>query len=184
MKKVVVEVIKLIVLSIILNIVTNFINYFIQFESSELVAYIIYLVKHMIIIYMGVKIFGEDLELETVKKIVLTFMIVTITYNVFFVAKSMADYEQSLSMQFSDRTIQYDETLTKRERKELEEVTETIAKAGQNIQKYLEEEKDEYYEQLIRIYVIIYSIIVIVLYCFVAPKWFVVQKSKKYACNP
>ncbi len=179
MKKIVVEVIKLIVLDLALNLVTYLIKNFTHTEITEFMSYIIYLVKNSIIIYVGIKIFWKNLELETVKKIALTFMMITIVYNVFDVVKSIADYEQSLSIDFSNRTIEYDETLTQRERKELEEVSETVRKAGQNIQKYLEENREEYYAQLIRAYVVIYSIIVIVLYCFVAPKWFEIQKEKE-----
>lgn len=139
MKKIVVEVIKLIVLDLALNLVTYLIKNFTHTEITEFMSYIIYLVKNIIIIYVGIKIFWKNLELETVKKIALTFMMITIVYNVFDVVKSIADYEQSLSIDFSNRTIEYDETLTQRERKELEGVSETVRKAGQNIQKYLEE---------------------------------------------
>ncbi len=179
MKKVVVGVIKLIVLNIALNIVISLIRHFTQIEITEWMAYIIYLVKNSIIIYVGIKIFWKDLDLDTVKKIVLTFMIITIIYNVFDVAKSIIEYEESLSTQFSNEPIQYDETLTERERKQIDEVRETLRKAGENLQKYLKEHREEYYVQSIRAYIVVYSIILIGLYCFVAPKWFEVQKAKE-----
>ena len=178
MKKIVIEVIKLIALNIVINIFINLLINFIHIEISEFVAYIIFLLKHIIIIYVGIKHFWKDLDSEAVKKISLIFMIIIIAYNIFDVAKSISEYEESLSIDFSSTPIQYDENLNSRERKELEEARETVRQAGQNIQNYMKENRDEYYALLIRVYVVIYSIIAIVLYCFVAPKWFNIQGTK------
>ncbi len=179
MKEIVIGVVKLIVLDLALNIVINLIQQFTQIEITELLSYIVYLVKNIIIIYVGIKIFWKDLDLETVKKIALVFMIIMIVCNVIDVVKSIAEYEEGLSMQFSNQAIQYDETLTERERKQLEEVRETLRKAGENLQKYMEEHREEYYAQSIRAYIVVYSIILIGLYCFVAPKWFEIQREKE-----
>ena len=54
MKKIVVEVIKLIVLDLALNIVTYLIKNFTHTEITEFMSYIIYLVKNSIIIYVGI----------------------------------------------------------------------------------------------------------------------------------
>ena len=179
MKEVVVGVIKLTVLTVVLNIVTNLIQDFTQIEVTEWMAYIIYLVKNIIIIYVGIKIFWKDLDLETVKKIAIGIMIVIIAFNVIYVTKSIVEYEEGLSIQFSNEPIQYDETITEREREQIDEVRETLRKAGENLQKYLKEHREEYYVQSIRAYIVVYSIILIGLYCFVAPKWFEVQKAKE-----
>ncbi len=120
MKEIVIGGVKLIVLDLALNIVINLIQQFTQIEITELLSYIVYLVKNIIIIYVGIKIFWKDLDLGTVKKIALVFMIIMIVCNVIDVVKSIAEYEEGLSMQFSNQAIQYDETLTERERKQLE----------------------------------------------------------------
>lgn len=178
MKEIVIGVIKLIILTIVLNIVINLVQSFLQIENTELISYIIYLVKNIIIIYIGIKIFWADLDLETVKKIALTFIIIIIAYNIFDVAKSIMEYEESLSTDYSNYTVQYDKTLTKKERKQLQETVETIREAGENLQNYMKEHRVEYYSLLIRAYIVIYSIILIGLYCFVAPKWFEIQRGK------
>ena len=179
MKEIVVGVIKLIVLHIVLNIVINLIKYFIQFETTELIACIIFLVRNIVIIYVGVKFFWKDLDSETVKKIALVFMILLIAYRVIYVVNAITEYEEALAIDFSNKGIQYDETLTEREREQLEDVMETLTKAGQNVQIYLEEGREEYYIQLLRTYIVAFSIIAIGLYGFVAPKWFEKEKEKE-----
>ena len=179
MKEVVVGVIKLTVLTVVLNIVTNLIQDFTQIEVTEWMAYIIYLVKNIIIIYVGIKIFWKDLDLETVKKIAIGIMIVIIAFNVIYVTKSIVEYEEGLSIQFSNEPIQYDETITERERELLEDAMETITKAGQNLQNYMKELREDYYGQLLRVYVVVFNLMAIGLYGFVAPKWFEAQKAKE-----
>ena len=46
------------------------------------------------------------------------------------------------------------------------------------IEQEREAEKDAYYALLIRSNGVIYNIIIVVLYCFVAPKWFQSQKQE------
>ena len=178
MKRIVIEVIKLIALNIVINIVTNLLINFTHIEITEFLAYIIFLLKHIIIIYVGIKHFWKDLDSEAVKKISLTFMAVIIAYNIFYTIKSISEYEYNLSADFSSDSTYYSMDLNSKERRELAEMKEIVMQASQNLQKYLEKYRDEYYALLIRGYVVIYNIIVIALYCFVAPKWFNIQSTK------
>lgn len=178
MKRIVIEVIKLIALNIVINIVTNLLINFTHIEITEFLAYIIFLLKHIIIIYVGIKHFWKDLDSEAVKKISLIFMAVIIAYNIFYTIKSISEYEYNLSVDFSSDSTYYSMDLNSKERRELAEMKEIVMQASQNLQKYLEKYRDEYYALLIRGYVVIYNIIVIALYCFVAPKWFNIQSTK------
>ena len=178
MKRIVIEVIKLIALNIVINIVTNLLINFTHIEITEFLAYIIFLLKHIIIIYVGIKHFWKDLDSEAVKKISLIFMAVIIAYNIFYTIKSISEYEYNLSADFSSDSTYYSMDLNSKERRELAEMKEIVMQASQNLQKYLEKYRDEYYALLIRGYVVIYNIIVIALYCFVAPKWFNIQSTK------
>ncbi len=179
MKKIIVNIIKLILVTILINIVTNFIVNFAHIEVTELISYILFLIKHAIIIYIGINFFWKDLELEDVKKITIIFMIIIIVYNIFYVLKSISDYEQSLSLDFSSQQMQYDDSLSENQRRKLNEFTETVRKAGENIQKYLEENKDEYYSQLIRVYIFIDNIIAIIIYLLIVPKMFTKELEKR-----
>ncbi len=176
MKKIVLEVIKLVVLTIALNIILNVIKYMFDLQINEIGSYVIYAIKHLCIICMGVNILWEDLDLQTVKKITICFTIVIVVYNIFYTVKAIVESEELLANDTSQSTFQYDDSLTERENEEIKEFMETLEGASQNLKQYLEEGKGEYYAQLFRIYVIIFNIITAALYCFVAPKWFDLQE--------
>ena len=57
MKKIVLEIVKLVVLSIALNIILNVIIYLFNIEISEIASYGICIIRNLCIVFMGVKIF-------------------------------------------------------------------------------------------------------------------------------
>lgn len=178
MKKIVLETIKLIVLSIALNIILNVIIYLFNIEISEIASYVICIIRNLCIVFMGIKILWKDMEMETLKKILIAFTVVLVAYNIFYVTKNIAEYEEQIQSEIPQGNIQYDDTLTERERKELQEFVGTLRSASENLQEYLIQGREEYYAFLLRAYVVIYNLITIIIYCFVAPKWFKLQNQK------
>ena len=173
MKKIAISVVKLIIINIIFNLIINVIKYALDLEINEIVAYIIYFIENLIIVFIGVKILWQKFSTENVKKIVYIITIVFVLYNIFSVAMAMTQYEKYLSnINSQNNMMNYSSS------EELEEANEAI-------QQKREAEKDAYYALLIRSNGVIYNVILVVLYCFVAPKWFKSQKqeiqdSKKY----
>ena len=55
---------------------------------------------------------------------------------------------------------------------------ETIEETIQNAQQQLKVEKDDYYAMLVRTNGVLYVYLFIVLFCFIAPKWFKTQKKE------
>ena len=79
---------------------------------------------------------------------------------------AMTQYEKYLSnMNSQNNMMNYSSSA------ELEEAKETMEQER-------EAEKDAYYALLIRSNGVIYNVILVVLYCFVAPKWFKSQKQE------
>ena len=93
MKKIAVSVIKLIIINIILNLIINAVKYALDVEINEIVAYIIYFIENLIIIFIGVKILWQKFNVETVKKIVYIVTVIFILYNIFSVAMAITQYE-------------------------------------------------------------------------------------------
>ena len=91
--------------------------------------------------------------------------------------KNIAEYEEQSQSEIPQGNIQYDDTLTEREKKELQEFVGTLRRTNENIQEYLIQGREEYYAFLLRAYVVIYNLITIIIYCFVAPKWFKLQNQ-------
>lgn len=178
MKKIVLEIVKLVVLSIALNIILNVIIYLFNIEISEIASYGICIIRNLCIVFMGVKILWKDMDMETLKKILIAFTVVLVAYNIFSVVKDIAEYEEQIHSEIPRGNIQYDDTLTERERKELQKFVGTLRSAAENLQEYLKQEREEYYALLLRAYVVIYNLITIIIYCFVAPKWFELQNQK------
>ena len=166
MKKIAISITKLIIINIIFNLIINVIKYALDLEINEIVAYIIYFIENLIIVFIGVKILWQKFNVETVKKIVYIITIIFILYNIFSVAMAMTQYEKYLSnMNSQNNMMNYSSSA------ELEEAKETMEQER-------EAEKDAYYALLIRSNGVIYNIIIIVLYCIVAPKWFKSQKQE------
>ena len=88
MKKIAVSVIKLIIINIILNLIINVAKFLLDIEINEIVAYIIYFVENVIILFIGVKILWQKFNVETVKKIAYILATVLVLYNIFSVAMS------------------------------------------------------------------------------------------------
>ena len=163
MKKIAVSVIKLIIINIILNLIINVAKFLLDIEINEIVAYIIYFVENVIILFIGVKILWQKFNVETVKKIAYILATVLVLYNIFSVAMSITEYEKYLSnINSQNDMINYSSS------EQLQEAIEQEREA----------EKDAYYALLIRSNGVIYNIIIVVLYCFVAPKWFKSQKQE------
>lgn len=163
MKKIAVSVIKLIIINIILNLIINVAKFLLDIEINEIVAYIIYFVENVIILFIGVKILWQKFNVETVKKIAYILATVLVLYNIFSVAMSITEYEKYLSnINSQNDMINYNSS------EQLQEAIEQEREA----------EKDAYYALLIRSNGVIYNIIIVVLYCFVAPKWFQSQKQE------
>ncbi len=163
MKKIAVSVIKLIIINIILNLIINVAKFLLDIEINEIVAYIIYFVENVIILFIGVKILWQKFNVETVKKIAYILATVLVLYNIFSVAMSITEYEKYLSnINSQNDMINYSSS------EQLQEAIEQEREA----------EKDAYYALLIRSNGVIYNIIIIVLYCIVAPKWFKSQKQE------
>ena len=163
MKKIAVSVIKLIIINIILNLIINVAKFLLDIEINEIVAYIIYFVENVIILFIGVKILWQKFNVETVKKIAYILATVLVLYNIFSVAMSITEYEKYLSnINSQNDMINYSSS------EQLQEAIEQEREA----------EKDAYYALLIRSNGVIYNIIIVVLYCFVAPKWFQSQKQE------
>ena len=166
MKKIAISITKLIIINIIFNLIINVIKYALDLEINEIVAYIIYFIENLIIVFIGVKILWQKFNVETVKKIVYIITIIFILYNIFSVAMAMTQYEKYLSnMNSQNNMMNYSSSA------ELEEAKETMEQER-------EAEKDAYYALLIRSNGVIYNVILVVLYCFVAPKWFKSQKQE------
>lgn len=166
MKKIAISITKLIIINIIFNLIINVIKYALDLEINEIVAYIIYFIENLIIVFIGVKILWQKFNVETVKKIVYIVTIIFILYNIFSVAMAMTQYEKYLSnMNSQNNMMNYSSSA------ELEEAKETMEQER-------EAEKDAYYALLIRSNGVIYNVILVVLYCFVAPKWFKSQKQE------
>lgn len=178
MKKIAVSVIKLIVMNIILNLMINVVKYLLNVEINEIVAYIIYLLENIMILFIGVKFLWQKFNVETVKKIVYIFTAVLVIYNIFSVAMAMAQYEEYYSIASSRNNIMNDTSLP-----EIQNAQETVEETIRATQQQMEEEKNDYYALLIRSNGVIYNIIIIVLYCFIAPKWFKVQKKEEVQDN-
>ena len=163
MKKIAVSVIKLIIINIILNLIINVAKFLLDIEINEIVAYIIYFVENVIILFIGVKILWQKFNVETVKKIAYILATVLVLYNIFSVAMSITEYEKYLSnINLQNDMINYSSS------EQLQEAIEQEREA----------EKDAYYALLIKSNGVIYNIIIIVLYCIVAPKWFKSQKQE------
>ena len=163
MKKIAVSVIKLIIINIILNLIINVAKFLLDIEINEIVAYIIYFVENVIILFIGVKILWQKFNVETVKKIAYILATVLVLYNIFSVAMSITEYEKYLSnINSQNDMINYSSS------EQLQEAIEQEREA----------EKDAYYALLIKSNGVIYNIIIIVLYCIVAPKWFKSQKQE------
>ena len=94
MKKIAVSVIKLIIINIILNLIINVAKFLLDIEINEIVAYIIYFVENVIILFIGVKILWQKFNVETVKKIAYILATVLVLYNIFSVAMSITEYEK------------------------------------------------------------------------------------------
>ena len=56
MKKIAISITKLIIINIIFNLIINVIKYALDLEINEIVAYIIYFIENLIIVFIGVKI--------------------------------------------------------------------------------------------------------------------------------
>ena len=167
MKKIAKSLIVLVIINIILNVIINIVKNSIGLEINEIVAYIIYLVENIIIAFIAVKILWQKFNVETVKKIAYILTAVLVIYNIFTVAVAMMQYENNLSRVSSQNNLMnYNSEIT--------DAQETI----ESTQQHMEEEKDDYYALLIRSNGVIYNIIIIVLYCFIAPKWFKAQKQE------
>ena len=89
MKKIAVSVIKLIIINIALNLIINVVKYLLDVEINEIVAYIIYFVENLIIVFIAVKILWQKFNVETVKKIAYILTIVLVIYNIFSVMMAM-----------------------------------------------------------------------------------------------
>lgn len=172
MKKIAVSVIKLIIINITLNLIINAVKYALDVEINEIVAYIIYFIENLIIIFIGVKILWQKFNVETVKKIVYIVTVIFILYNIFSVAMAITQYEKYLTNVNSQNSMMNYSSSTV-----TGEGQEVIENSNEIIEQEREAEKDAYYALLIRSNGIIYNIMVIVLYCFVAPKWFKSQKQ-------
>ena len=173
MKKIAISVLKLIIMNIILNITINGVKYLLGIEINEIVAYIIYLLENSIILFIAVKILWQKFNVETVKKIVYIFSAVIIIYNIFSIAIAMLHYEKYYSTVSSPNNILNYSSST-----EVMDTQETIEETIQNAQQQLKVEKDDYYSMLVRTNGVIYNIIIILLFCFIAPKWFKTQKKE------
>lgn len=173
MKKIAKSVIILVIINIILNLIINVVKYLLNVEINEIVAYIIYFLENIIILVIGVKILWQKFNVETVKKIVYIFTAVLVIYNIFSVAMAMTQYEEYFSRASSRNNI-----MNYSSSSETMNGQETIEEAIKATQQEMEEEKNDYYALLIRSNVVIYNIIIIVLYCFIAPKWFEAQKKE------
>ena len=66
----------------------------------------------------------------------------------------------------------YADTLTEKEKKELQDFVGTLRRTNENIQEYLIQGSEEYYAFLLRAYVVMYTLIASLIDCSVAPKWF------------
>lgn len=172
MKKIAVSVIKLIIINIILNLVINVVRYLLDVEINEIVAYIIYFVENLIIVFIGVKILWQKFNVETVKKILYIVTIVLVIYNIFSVMIAITQYEKNLSNINSQSNLTNYSSSTEIAEEEI------IKDANEAMEQAREAEKDAYYTLLIRSNGVIYNIIIIVLYCFIAPKWFKSQKQE------
>ena len=83
---------------------------------------------------------------------------------------AMMQYESNLARVSSQNNlINYNSEITNSQ--------ETIEGTMESTQQHMEEEKDDYYALLIRSNGVIYNIIIIILYCFIIPKWFKTQKQ-------
>lgn len=172
MKKIAVSVIKLIIINIALNLIINVVKYLLDVEINEIVAYIIYFVENLIIVFIAVKILWQKFNVETVKKIAYILTIVLVIYNIFSVMMAMTQYEKNLANINSQNNMINNSSST-------EIVEEGIIEgANEAMEQVREAEKDAYYALLIRSNGVIYNIIIIVLYCIVAPKWFKSQKQE------
>ena len=179
MKKIIIEVIKLLVVNVIVNLIFNILVYLLKLEISEFANYLICIVKSIGIVFIGVNVLWDDMDKETLKKVLIAFTVILVVYNIFDVVKDIAEYEESINQGVPMENIQFDDTLTNRERKELQEFLETLRAASENLREYLIENRDEYYALLLRAYVIINNLITIAIYCFVAPKWFELRNQKR-----
>ena len=147
MKKIAVSVIKLIIINIILNLIINVAKFLLDIEINEIVAYIIYFVENVIILFIGVKILWQKFNVETVKKIAYILATVLVLYNIFSVAMSITEYEKYLSnINSQNDMINYSSS------EQLQEAIEQEREA----------EKDAYYALLIRSNGVIYNIIIVV----------------------
>lgn len=170
MKKIAKSVIVLVIINIILNVIIQTVKNLIGLEINEIVACIIYLVENIIIAFIGVKILWQKFNIETVKKIAYILTAVLVIYNIFSVAMAMMQYESNLARVSSQNNlINYNSEITNSQ--------ETIEGTMESTQQHMEEEKDDYYALLIRSNGVIYNIIIIILYCFIIPKWFKTQKQ-------
>ena len=87
MKKIVLETIKLIVLSIALNIILNVIIYLFNIEISEIASYVLCILRNLCIVFMGLKRVWKDMEMDTLKKILIAFTVVRVAYHYFLCDK-------------------------------------------------------------------------------------------------
>lgn len=175
MKEIVKEVIRLLLVNVIINLVFNGLLDIFNLQTNELVSYLICILTSIGIVFIGVNALWKDVDIDDLKKVLIVFSIILVVYNVFYVGKEMKEYEELIDSEIPQSSIEYDNTLTNSERKQLQEIIGTLRSATETLQEYLIQERDTYYAFLFRAYIVIYNLITIIMYCFIAPKWFGLQ---------